>query len=50
LLGEVEALRARIVELEQVEVHRAAMLRSPTWRIGSAVMRPVQAVRRRRLR
>jgi hypothetical protein len=50
LMREVEELRARIVELEQVELHRDAMLRSPTWRIGTAVMRPVQAVRRRRPR
>ncbi len=50
LMHEVDELRARIVELEQVEAHRDAMLRSPTWRIGTAVMRPVQAVRRRRPR
>src|SRR5262249_50702802 len=40
--------RRRIDALEQVEAHRDAMLRSPTWRIGTLVMRPVQAVRRRR--
>ena len=47
LLHEVGELRSRIVELEQVEVHRDAILRSPTWRIGTMVMRPVQVVRRR---
>jgi hypothetical protein len=48
LLVEVAALRDRISALEQVEAHRDAMLRSPTWRVGMLVMRPVQAVRRRR--
>jgi len=47
LLREVDDLRRRIVELEQVEAHRDAMLRSPTWRVGAMVMRPVQAARRR---
>jgi chromosome segregation ATPase len=48
LLREVDELRRRIGELEQVEAHRDAMLRSPTWRIGTMVMRPVQAARHRR--
>lgn len=48
LLREVECLRERIIELERVEAHRDALLASPTWRIGTAVMRPLQAVRRRR--
>ena len=48
LLVEVAALRDRIEALEKVEAHRDAMLRSPTWRAGMLVMRPVQAVRRRR--
>jgi len=48
LLVEVAALRERIAALEQVEAHRDAMLRSPTWRLGTLVMRPVQVVRRRR--
>jgi hypothetical protein len=47
LLAEVDQLRARILELEQVEAHRDAMLRSPTWRIGTLMMRPVRVVRRR---
>jgi hypothetical protein len=47
LLREVEQLRARIVDLEAVQAHRDALLRSPTWRIGTLVMRPVQAARRR---
>jgi hypothetical protein len=46
LLAEVEMLRRRLADLEEIERHRDAMLRSPTWRIGVAVMRPVQAVRR----
>jgi hypothetical protein len=48
LLLEVDELRRRIVDLEQVQAHRDAMLRSPTWRIGALVMRPMQAARRRR--
>jgi hypothetical protein len=48
LLQEVAVLRDRIEALERVEAHRDAMLRSPTWRLGTLVMRPVQAVRRRR--
>jgi len=48
LLVEVAALRDRIEALERVEAHRDAMLRSPTWRVGVLVMRPLQAVRRRR--
>jgi hypothetical protein len=48
LLQEVTVLRQRIDALERVEAHRDAMLRSPTWRIGTVVMRPVQAIRRRR--
>jgi hypothetical protein len=44
LLAEVEMLRRALAE---VEGHRDAMLRSPTWRIGKVVMKPVQAVRRR---
>ena len=48
LLVEVAVLRDRIAALEQVEAHRDAMLRSPTWRVGVLVMRPLQAVRRRR--
>jgi hypothetical protein len=48
LLAEVAALRERIGALEQVEAHRDAMLRSPTWRAGVLVMRPLQALRRRR--
>jgi hypothetical protein len=47
LLREVEQLRARIVDLEAVQAHRDALLRSPTWRIGTLIMRPVQAARRR---
>jgi predicted nucleic acid-binding Zn-ribbon protein len=47
LLIEVQELRRRIADLEDVQAHRDAMLRSPTWRIGAAVMRPVQAARRR---
>lgn len=47
LLREVDELRHRIGALEQVRAHRDAMLRSPTWRIGTLVMRPVQAARRR---
>jgi hypothetical protein len=48
LLAEVAALRERIAALEVVEEHRDAMLRSPTWRLGVVMMKPVQAVRRRR--
>jgi chromosome segregation ATPase len=48
LLHEVAALRDRITALEQVEAHRDAMLRSPTWRLGSLLMRPVHVIRRRR--
>jgi hypothetical protein len=48
LLYQVDELRRRVAALEQVEAHRDAMLRSPTWRIGTMVMRPVQAARRRR--
>jgi hypothetical protein len=48
LLAEVAALRDRVAALELVEAHRDAMLRSPTWRVGAVVMKPVQAVRRRR--
>jgi hypothetical protein len=48
LLVEVAALRDWIEALERVEAHRDAMLRSLTWRVGVLVMRPVQAVRRRR--
>jgi chromosome segregation ATPase len=48
LLVEVAALRDRIEALERVEAHRDAMQRSLTWRVGVLVMRPVQAVRRRR--
>jgi chromosome segregation ATPase len=47
LLVEVAALRDRVEALERIEAHRDAMLRSPTWRVGTLVMRPVQAVRRR---
>jgi hypothetical protein len=48
LLAEVAALRERIAALEVVEEHRDAILRSPTWRLGAVVMKPVQAVRRHR--
>jgi hypothetical protein len=47
LVREVVALRDRLGGLEAVAAHRDAMLRSPTWRLGSLVMRPVNAVRRR---
>jgi hypothetical protein len=47
LLVEVGALRERLAALEAVERHRDAILRSPTWRVGTIVMRPLQAVRRR---
>jgi hypothetical protein len=47
LLRELEQLRARIVALEEVQAHRDALLRSPTWRVGTLMMRPVQAARRR---
>jgi hypothetical protein len=47
LLQEVQQLRARIADLEEVEAHRDALLRSPTWRVGTLMMRPVQAARRR---
>jgi chromosome segregation ATPase len=47
LLRQVDELRQCIGELEQVHAHRDAMLRSPTWRIGTLMMRPVQAIRRR---
>ena len=48
LLAEVQALRDRVEALERVEAHRDAMLHSPTWRLGTLVMRPVQLVRRRK--
>jgi hypothetical protein len=43
LLEEVELLRHALAD---VQGHRDAMLRSPTWRIGKVVMRPVQIARR----
>src|SRR4051794_36281429 len=46
LVAEVVAMRERLKGLEDVERHRDAILRSPTWRIGTAVMRPLQTVRR----
>jgi hypothetical protein len=48
LLREVAALRDRVQALELVQANRDAILRSPTWRIGVLVMRPLQLVRRRR--
>jgi hypothetical protein len=47
LVAEVVAMRERLKGLEEVERHRDAILRSPTWRMGTAVMRPLQALRRR---
>ena len=47
LVAEVVSLREHLAGLEAVAAHRDAMLRSPTWRIGTAVLRPLQAVRRR---
>ena len=47
LVAEVVSLREHLAGLEAVVAHRDAMLRSPTWRAGSIVMRPVQALRRR---
>jgi hypothetical protein len=48
LVTEVSSLRQRLAGLEAVEAHRDAILRSPTWRAGTLVMRPVQALRRHR--
>jgi chromosome segregation ATPase len=48
LVTELAGLRERIAGLEEVQAHRDAILRSPTWRIGTAVMRPVQVLRGRR--
>jgi hypothetical protein len=42
----VSALLDEVVELRKVETHRDALLRSPTWKAGVTVMRPVQWVRR----
>jgi hypothetical protein len=47
LVAEVVALRERVAGLAAVERHRDAILRSPTWRAGTIVMRPLKAVRRR---
>jgi chromosome segregation ATPase len=47
LVAEVASLRGRLAGLEVVAAHRDAMLRSPTWRVGTLVMRPVNALRRR---
>jgi hypothetical protein len=48
LVAEVVSLREHLAGLEAVAAHRDAILRSQTWRIGTIVMRPVQAIRRRR--
>ena len=47
LVAEVMSMREHLAGLEAVAAHRDAILRSPTWRAGSMVMRPVRAVRRR---
>jgi hypothetical protein len=47
LVREVVGLRDRLAGLEAVEAHRDALLRSPTWRAGVFVTRPLQALRRR---
>jgi len=47
LVAEVVSLREHLVGLDAVVAHRDAILRSPTWRVGTVVMRPVQALRRR---
>jgi hypothetical protein len=47
LVAEVMSMREHLAGLETVAAHRDAILRSPTWRAGSIVMRPVQALRRR---
>ncbi len=47
LVAELVSMRERLAGLEAAEAHRDALLRSPTWRAGTFVMRPVQALRRR---
>jgi chromosome segregation ATPase len=48
LLAELASLREHLAGLEVAAAHRDALLRSPTWRVGATVMRPLQVVRRRR--
>ena len=37
-------MREHLAGLEAAAAHRDAILRSPTWRAGTIVMRPLQAV------
>jgi hypothetical protein len=46
LLNEVASLRQRVEGLEQVSADRDALLGSPTWRAGVALMGPVRWLRR----
>ena len=46
LLDEVAALREQNAGLQEIAAHRDALLQSPTWRIGVAVIRPLQRIRR----